>query len=424
MKKIIIYAHYYAPDVAATGQIIQDIAEELVRDFDVTVICTVPSYIGTIKEEYKKKKYYIEEINGVKLIRVSVPEFSKVSKFSRMRNLVAYLINARKATKIVGVQDYVFALSQPPIFGGVLGVYGKNKLRSSDGKHPKFIYNIQDFNPEQIEVVGYIKNKFVLYIAKWLDMRTCRKSDLIITVGRDLVETLRNRFKESIVPNYIMINNWADEDILYPLKPNDANVVAFKKQYGLIDKFVFMYSGNIGLYYDLERLISVIEKFKGAKTKDGQDVVFAFVGAGSLLKKLELYKKVHELENVVFIPYQDKERVIYSLNAADVHFCISLKGIKGVSCPSKFYGIVAVGKPIVAVLEKGSENEMLINEIGCGIISEPGNNKGIEDSIQWFIDHADDSITLDMGEKGRRFLENSLRKNISVDKYIRAIKRI
>ena len=69
-------------------------------------------------------------------------------------------------------------------------------------------------------------------------------------------------------------------------------VVAFKKKYGLDGKFVIMYSGNIGLYYDLENLMKVVERIKpGTKTADGREVVFAFVGAGSVLDKLVLYVK-------------------------------------------------------------------------------------------------------------------------------------
>ncbi|MBR1821922.1 MAG: glycosyltransferase WbuB, partial [Clostridia bacterium] len=114
-KKLLIYAHYYAPDVASTGQILQDMAEGMTDEFDVTVICTVPSYTGVIAEKYKEKKFYQEEINGVKVLRVSVPEFQKNSKKSRIKNLLAYFLQARKATKAVGKQDYVFTISQPPI---------------------------------------------------------------------------------------------------------------------------------------------------------------------------------------------------------------------------------------------------------------------------------------------------------------------
>lgn len=200
------------------------------------------------------------------------------------------------------------------------------------------IYCIQDFNPEQVIAVRYCKNKLVLKTMMVVDKFSCRHSDLVITVGRDLVDTLNNRFKNHNVPNHIMINNWIDDNETYPLSYNNDNVVAFKCKYNLDDKFVIMYSGNIGLYYDLENIIKVIERFKpGTKTNDGKEVVFAFVGAGALHEKLVQYTKNNEMANVTFIPYQDKQDLIYSLNAADVHWCVNAKGIKGVSCPSNVY---------------------------------------------------------------------------------------
>jgi glycosyltransferase involved in cell wall biosynthesis len=220
-----------------------------------------------------------------------------------------------------------------------------------------------------------------------------------------------------------MINNWINEKEIYPLESNNPRVVEFKRKYGIEDKFIVMYSGNIGLYYDLEGLIRVVKKFKNTKTEDGREVVFAFVGAGSILDKLLQYKDAHGLDNVIFIPYQDKDKLIYSLNSADVHWCVNAKGIKGVSCPSKFYGIAGVGKPVLGVLEKGSEVEMLITEIGCGKVSEPGDYQAVEENINWFISHADSGELADMGKRGHEYLVKNLTKNVSVKKYIDAIER-
>lgn len=279
-KKLLIYAHYYIPDTASTGQILRELAEGMLDKFDITVICVVPSYLGTIEEKYKTQKYYREEINGVKVLRIRVPEFSKTNKVSRVKNILSYFFGAMAATFKVGKMDYVLSISQPPILGGLLGVWGKWV------KHAKYIYNIQDFNPEQVLAVGYSKNKFITGLMMVLDKFSCRQSDLIITVGRDLVETVEKRFKGKNVPKTVMINNWIDEKEIYPLEENNEKVVAFKKKYGLDGKFVIMYSGNIGLYYDLENLIKVIGKFKNEK-----NVAFAFVGAGSVLDKLKEYKK-------------------------------------------------------------------------------------------------------------------------------------
>lgn len=426
-EKIMIFAHYYAPDTASTGQILKDQAEGMLDEFDVTVICVVPSYSGIIEEKYKTKKYYFEEGNGVKIIRVRVPEFTKANKMSRIKNIVAYFFGALGASRKAGKQDYVFTISQPPILGGLLGVLGKWM------KHAKMIYCIQDFNPEQVMAVNYSSNKLVLKVMMIADKFSCRQSDLVITVGRDLVETLKNRFHNRNVPKYTMINNWIDEKEVYPLPADNEKVLAFKTKYGLEDKFVIMYSGNIGLYYDLEKLVKVLKQFRkgytmkgvyepGPKTADGREVVFAFVGAGSVLNKLVDYTQQHHFENVVYIPYQDKEDLIYSLNAGDVHWCVNAKGIKGVSCPSKAYGIMAAGKPIIGVLEEGTEIRALIEECNCGKCCEPGDYVEVADIIRWYIENAETSEVKTMGERGREYLEGNLTKNVSIKKYNEVIK--
>ncbi|GAA0798454.1 glycosyltransferase [Faecalicatena orotica] len=416
-KRLLIYAHYYIPDIASTGQILRELAEGMLDVFDITVICVVPSYLGTIEDKYKTQKYYKEEINGVKVLRIRVPEFNKINKISRIKNILGYFFGAMAATFKVGKQDYVFSISQPPILGGLLGVWGKWMKRA------KFIYNIQDFNPEQTIAVGYSKNKFILKAMMWFDKFSCKRSNLVITVGHDLVKTLENRFKEKKVPKCVLINNWIDEKEIHPLEDTNKGVVDFRVKYGLADKFVIMYSGNIGLYYDLENIIKVIEEFKDSTTKDGKKVIFAFVGAGSILDKLLLYKKKKQLDNVLFIPYQDKKNLIYSLNAGDVHWCVNAKGIKGVSCPSKYYGLAAAGKPVIGVLEKGSEVQWLIETSGNGYYCEPEDYKSIKKQIHMFINTDMDDLKI-MGKKGREYLEKYLTKDVSVRKYAEEILKL
>lgn len=414
-KRLLIYAHYYIPDTASTGQILRELAEGMKDKFDITVICVVPSYLGTIEDKYKTQKFYHEEINGIKVLRIRVPEFSKTSKKSRIKNILGYFFGAMSATFKVGKQDYVFSISQPPILGGLLGVWGKWV------KHAKYIYNIQDFNPEQVMAVGYSKNKFVFKVMMWLDKFSCKRSNLVITVGRDLIDTLNGRFKKN-PPKSVMINNWIDEKEIYPLPSDNEKVLAFKQKYGLENKFVIMYSGNIGLYYDLENLLKVIEKFPPNTTAaNGQEVAFAFVGAGSVLDKLVIYAKNHEMSNVYFIPYQEKEDLIYSLNAGDVHFCVNAKGIKGVSCPSKYYGLAACAKPIIGVLEEGSEVRCLIEETHGGFCSEPEDYEHLERHIRWFIDNAGSDEVARMGERGHKNLMKNLTREASLRKYAEVI---
>lgn len=403
-KNLLIYAHYYYPDVASTGQILTELAEGLKDSFHTTVICTVPSYTGKISQYYRKHKYYFENINGVDVLRIRVPEFRKNFALSRIYNILSYFISAISATFRVERQDYVFTISQPPILGGMLGVIGKRV------KKAKLIYNIQDFNPEQIQAVEFTHNKLLLGLMMALDKHSCRRADKVIVVGRDMVETLQNRFAD--LPSYAYINNWINEKEIVPLPVTDERVMQFKEKYGLQGKFVIMYSGNIGLYYDLINIVKVIKEFR-----EFADVVFAFIGEGSVLEELKGLQREHEITNMVFIPYQDKCSLVYSLNAGNVHFVVNARGIKGVSVPSKLYGVMAAGKPVLGVLEEGSEARLIVNEAKCGLSVSPGDYQAIYQLIETFIGMKGSAELEKMGNMGRDYLLNYLTKDVSIRKY-------
>lgn len=402
--KLLIYAHYFYPDVASTGQILTELSQGMSDRFDITIICAVPSYTGTVEEKYKSKRIYEEEYKGMKVIRVRVPEFQKSNKISRVKNLLAYFFNSIIGTLKIPKQDYIFTISQPPILGGTLGVLGKWI------KGGKLIYNIQDFNPEQTMAVGYAKNKLLLNLVMTVDKFSCKRANEVIVVGRDMQETLKGRFKNKKVPKNTFINNWINEKEIYPLEQNHPKIIDFKKKYDLEDKFIIMYSGNIGLYYDLENIIKVIEEFKERK-----DVAFAFVGDGTIKSKIEEYVINNKLDNVVFIPYQDKSDLIYSLNAADIHWVVNAKGIKGVSVPSKLYGVMASGKPVLGVLDEGSEARLIVEESNCGVCSEPGNYKQISKNLRYILENKS-KVQL-LGINGRKYLEANLTKDVSINKY-------
>lgn len=404
MKKILMYTNYFYPEVATTGQILTELAEGLSESLNVTVITEIPSYAQEIEERYKQKRFFLEKHKNLDVVRVRVPQVNKQSKISRIKYILTYFFNCILVTYKLGRYDYVFTCSQPPILGGILGTIGKQITKG------KLMYQIMDFNPEQTIAVNYSGNKILLKAMMWWDKRSCRKSDVVVTLGRDMQETLYKRFKNEKIPNNVVINNWIDERVVFPLPKDDKHVLSFKKRYGLDGKFIIMTSGNIGLYYDFENIIKIMEIFNHI-----DDIAFVFVGEGGVKPKLQKYSEERELSNVVFIPFQKKEDLIYSLNSADVHIVTNAKGVKGVSVPSKIYGILAVNKPIWGILEEGSEAWRIIEEAECGILDHAGNYKEMETSLRNIITMKDDFVS--KYSTGRDFLMNNLTKEKSIEAY-------
>lgn len=243
-----------------------------------------------------------------------------------------------------------------------------------------------------------------------IDNFSCNKADKVVVVGRDMKETLVKRNKKFDIKKCEVINNWINEKEIYPLDKDNAFVKSFIEKNGLENKFIIMYSGNIGLYYDLENIIKIVPYFNKYP-----DICFAFVGEGAKKKEIIEWCNRNNVTNVKFIPYQPKEEIIYSLNAADVHLVTNAKGIKGVSVPSKIYGVMAVGKPVLGILEKGSEARILIENSNCGICVEPGDYEEIRNKIEYLYLNRENIKQL--GLNGRKYLEENLTMSKSIHKY-------
>jgi colanic acid biosynthesis glycosyl transferase WcaI len=409
MKKIVFVINYYYPDLASTGQLMTDLTRNIQEDFEITVIAAQPGYAGEKVDNTKILEYELFE--KMKIIRLKLPEVNKLSKVSRIKYIFKYFFLALMALLKEEKINVIYTISQPPILGGLIGTIGKLVKRS------KHVYNIQDFNPEQANAVNFASNKVIYFLAKFIDKINCKYSDEIILVGNDMADTLKRRFNNKKVPHYTVINNWTDEDDITPIRDNEQ-IQKFKKEHGINGKFIVMYSGNIGLYYDLENIISITNHFK-----DNKDIVFVFIGEGAVKDKMQKFTNENNLSNVLFLPYQPKEFIKYSLNAADLHLVVNQKGIKGVSVPSKIYGVMAAGKPILGVLEQGSEAERLISESKCGAVVEPQNYKGIIEKIEFFYEMNNDKLN-EIGLCGREYLDENLKKKTSINKYREILKSL
>lgn len=403
MKKIVFVINYFHPDYASTGQLMTELCKSLTNDFRITVIAAQPGY----SEKFKEKRSKLIEIDyweNIKVIRLSLPKVDKNSKYSRVKYILKYFILANFALLREKNIDLIYTISQPPILGGLIGTIGKLLKRT------KHVYNIQDFNPEQAAAVNYTGG-VVHNIAQKVDKFNCKHSDHIILVGNDMKETLQNRFSQSSVPNHTVINNWTNEQEIVPLEKANSEVNRFIKEHKLKNKFIIMYSGNLGLYYDLENLIRITSEFN---TDD--NIHFLFIGEGASKSVMEKHVFDNQIHNVTFLPYQPKEFLKYSLNAADAHLVVNQKGIKGVSVPSKIYGVMAAGKPILGVLEEGSEADTLIRLSESGFVSEPQNYEQLILNIKSLIS-MDEESRKEMGLRGRQYLEANLTREKSLSKY-------
>jgi glycosyltransferase involved in cell wall biosynthesis len=206
-----------------------------------------------------------------------------------------------------------------------------------------------------------------------------KKADNLFTLGAHLDKAIQ---VYSDKPSTI-IPNWVNSDFV---KPMDKKENTFAIQHQLTDKLVVMYSGNLGLTHNIEAIVETAEFLK-----ENKDIHFVIIGEGA--KKVKIEKMVYnkKLDNVLLLPYQDKEVLPFSLSCADIGVVTLSEGAEMISVPSKTYYTLAAGSLILALASKESELGVLIENYECGKVFE---NPKVVDVANFIIELSNDEKKL------------------------------
>ena len=366
--RVVFYNRSYYPDFGATGQLLTELCQDLVARFgyEVTVVAGMPL---AAEERVRPMRWYApvrrETRRGVHILRAWGTALPNRTLTGRIANYLSYFASSILASFRTGPVDVVVTLTDPPIVA--LPAMATATLRGA-----KFVFLCQDVFPEVVRLLEGFQNRKLEALLQAISTTTVRRADRIITLGDTMTRRLVSG-KQADPRKITVIHNWADAEAITP-GPKDN---PFTRQHGLVDKFVVMHSGNVGMSQDVDALLDVAERLR-----DLPDVVVAIVGEGSRKRHLQDEAVRRQLTNVRFFPYQPKSGLIDSFAAADI-FIVSLKrGLAGYIVPSKLYGILVAGRPYVAAIEADSEAAQIAREYDCGLVVEPGDRDGIAAAIR------------------------------------------
>jgi len=221
--------------------------------------------------------------------------------------------------------------------------------------------------------------------------------------------SMKERLKRKKVPErrIRIIPDWVDVSIIKPVAKRDNFLL---EKLGLKDKFIVMYSGNIGLSQDLSLILHEASRMKGHPS-----FYLIFIGEGAAKESLQNETRLLGLKNVLFFPYQAQDLLSFSLSMGDLHLIPLKKGMAGTIIPSKMYGIMAAARPYLAITDKESEPALLAKEYGCGLSVDPDNMEKIAESLGWALEHP---VELErMGQAGRHIAETKFDKSIVIDEW-------
>lgn len=403
MKRIFFVNRFFPPDHSATSQLVGDLAMHLAaRGNDVHVITSQQLY-----DDPQARLLPQEIVSGVQVHRVTTTQFGRSKLVGRAIDYFSFYASAWRALLAVTRRDdIIVAMTDPPLISVVAMQVAQRR-----GTH--LVNWLQDIYPEVAVELGvpFVKGPIVGGIS-YLRDRSLKKAAANVALGHHMADKVASRgvSKDRIH----VIPNWSEDEEILPVSPSDNPL---RHDWGLENKFVIGYSGNLGRAHEFDTILAAAERLR-----NNSNIVFVFVGGGHLMGRLAERVQERGLNNCRFMDYQDRAVLKFSLCVPDVHW-ISLKPeVEGLIVPSKIYGIAAAGRPVIAICGRDGEIAQMVAQHHCGIVIEPGHSDALVESILRLF--ADAELRATMGLRARAMLEADFTRQQALQRWDSLLQRI
>lgn len=402
-KKVLLLCQYFYPEHVSSAILPAQLAEELAESgHDVSVICGWPQEYHDGNSVPQKETY-----KGINIYRLKYGNFNKKNKFGRMINFFSFLMSAlMKLPKIMKYQ-VVIVYSNPPILP-LIGYWAKKLSKV------KLAFVGFDLYPDNAIAINAISADGVISkMMKYINKRIYLNADRIIAISSDMKSYMLEAHKELDEDRTVVIPNWYTGEIQHSGIVKNDEFKKLRETYQLI----VLYTGNMGEAQELDTIVdSIIYMYKSDKYRN---VLFVFTGHGSKKDQIEQILADAEVSNIRFYGFLKGQDYKDILNISDVCL-VSLKmGIEGLGVPSKTYGYLAYGKPVISIMSDKTELAKNITAYKAGFNVIQNDIDGFISSIDSFL--ANENLVEDFGKNSFRLHNDLYKKSISLEKYSRMI---
>jgi colanic acid biosynthesis glycosyl transferase WcaI len=384
--RILLIVPYYAPDLGPSAPLFTMLSTSLVRrGHEVMAIAAVPHYpSGQVPAQFQGKWIQRSSESSVQVVRVAVPSVKRASLAQRMLQFICYQLGATWAG--LGQRYDAVFVANPALW-----VWLPFACLAVLRRKPA-IFSVHDLYPDVGITLGIFNYKPVIKAVTCLE-RFCLNHAAMVRI---LSESFRPGLHALGVPDTKMalVYDWVDTDLIQPLPRNNP----FALEHNLIDRFVILYAGNLGLSQGLEHVLAAAELLA-----DDPNLCFVLVGDGAGREPVMAWAQEHRLTNVQFLPFQPRARLPEVLATADVSLVSLRRGIGTGSLPSKTFSILASGRPVLVSVDEGSETWELVKRAEAGLCVPSGNPSALAESI--LILKQDKSLCDRLGHNGRLWAE-------------------
>ncbi len=391
--RVLLLSQYFWPDLSAAAQLASDLTQDLTaKGVQLSVITGRQAYAGGT--EFAAH----ERWQGVDIHRVTSSGFGRDRLLGRAIDHASFLAAAGVRTLVREQVDVVVATSTPP-FISLLGLANKRLTGS------KFVYWVHDLYPDIAVELGVLaRNGPAALALEKLSRKILHSADAVIAIG----ECMAQRIAAKGIPasDITVIHNWADGDAIREVSRADN---WFRAEHGLQDKFVVLYSGNMGRGHEFETLLDAARALA-----DRPDILFLFIGGGA--RRGEVQRAARTMANVRLLPYQPRDRLAWTLGAADLAVVTLRSEAVGLMVPSKLYGHLASARPLLFIGPAESAVGRIIVHSRSGAVCAPGDRAGVVSAIT--ATAADPVKARAMGHAGRRWFDDHSGRGRSTDAFL------
>jgi putative colanic acid biosynthesis glycosyltransferase WcaI len=398
--RLIILNQFFYPDHSATSQLMTDLAESLVeRGVDVTAVSSRGRYTGG--ERLSQRENY----NGVRIRRAWATGFGKRTIWGRVTDYLSFYLGASWKLLRLPSHDVVMALTTPPLIGLVALLIGR--LRRM-----RVIMLVQDVYPDIAVALGTLKaGSPTTKAMDWISRQVLKRSDRIVVLSESMRERISSKIGTIRASRIDVIHNWADGTDIRPFSERSNPFVV---EHNLGESFVVLFSGNLGRVNEFSTVLEAARLLR-----DRSDIVFLFIGDGAKADEIGEFRRKHDLANLKLLPYQPRHQLRYSLAAGDALLVTLADGLAGLSVPSKAYGIMAAGRPLLFVGDPKSDIARIIIQHRCGAAVASGDGSGLADVIS---DWSSDAPRLkEFGSAARSLFEERFDRSYAVSAYLETL---
>ncbi len=391
--RVLFVNQYYWPDMASTAQHLADLAESLAEaGYDCHVLAGRGSY-GV--EDTRRSLTSRETHHGVAIHRIQTSSFGRGSVLRRMIDYLSFFAGAIVMAWRVPRPDLVVTLTTPPL----IGLIGTMLKRLRGVRH---IAWCMDLHPDASLALGRMQAEGLM--VRWLDAiatTILRQADRVVALGPYMKQRI---VEKRIASDRIeTIGVWTRADEVMPRSRIDHPL---RCRWGLNDRFVVMYSGNLGLAHRFEEVIAAAETLRNRP-----EIIWLFVGGGPRLEEVRETARDRALTNIQFRGYVPRDQLHLSLTVADAHLITMRSEMVGIVVPGKLYGAMASGRPCLFVGPNRSETADAIRAAGCGAVIEPGDVTGLSDAVRYLSENPNEATR--QGRAARQGFERHHERSIS-----------